>query len=71
MPRGDGATAQNHFRREVFTVLCTIFIALDGRELYSCAAADMPQEEKRVTKLALARQFGIRPREIYIVDRWR
>lgn len=52
-------------------MLCTIFFALDGRELFSCAAADMPQEEKRATKLALARRFGILPREIYIVDRWR
>ena len=52
-------------------MLFTIFFALDGRELYSCAAADMPQEEKRATKEALAREYGIRTREIYCVDRWR
>ncbi len=52
-------------------MLYVVFYSLDGKELYSCKAADMPQEEKRATKLALARRFGIRPREIYCVDRLR
>ena len=49
-------------------MLYVVFYSLDGKELYSCKAADMPQEEKRATKQALARRFGILPREIYIVD---
>ena len=52
-------------------MLYVVFYDLDGRELYSSAAADMPQEEKRATKERLARQYGIWPREIYAVDRWR
>ena len=52
-------------------MLYVVFCALDGRELYSCAAADMLPEEKRATKRALARRFGIQPREIYCVDKWR
>ena len=52
-------------------MLYVVFVALDGRELYACPAADMLPEEKRATKWDLANEYGLRPREIYITHAMR
>jgi len=52
-------------RMEV-VMLYVVFIALDGRELYACAAADMLPDEKRAIRQELAAENGIKAREIYI-----
>ena len=52
-------------------MLYVLFIALDGRELYACAAADMLPDEKRAIRQELAAENGIKAREIYITHAMR